>query len=115
MTPFFRFMLTAAYESLKNVQKEILPSIDFLLMRELAATLREKKKITERQKSLLDVMLTSVPSVTLDELYTHPALRGYYAGVSRVTARRDLAKLSGMNVLTLVDNRMIINFNILKI
>ena len=115
MTPFFRFMLTAAYESLKNVQKEILPSIDFLLMRELAAALREKKKITERQKSLLDVMLTSVPSVTLDELYAHPALRGYYAGVSRVTARRDLAKLSGMNVLTPVDDRMIINFNILKI
>ena len=115
MTPFFRFMLTAVYESLKNIQKEILPSINFLLMRELAAALREKKKITERQKSLLDVMLTSVPSVTMDELYTHPALRGYYTGVSKVTARRDLVKLLRMKVLTSVDNRIIINFNILKV
>ena len=115
MTPFFRFFLNAFYEELKIIRDEIIPYINTLLMKDVITYFKESKKITQRQMDLLNVMLDYDMEIEFDDLYRDPALMGYYMKVSRSTARRDLRKLTDMELLSLEDKKYRVSLAYLKI
>lgn len=116
MTPFFSFVLTGAYESLKIVQQEIIPLLEKFIMRDFITFLCRTKKITDRQKTLLDILLEHPHhELTLEVLFTEPLFRGHYLGkVSSMTARRDLHRLRSAGLLIEGKAGLVLNWKYLS-
>ncbi|MBO4316894.1 MAG: Fic family protein [Mailhella sp.] len=99
MTPFYVFFLTAACEQLDALLGEMTPMLRAFILRGHVAGLFSGKRISRRQKALLDIMLDKGTAVDLLALYEDPAFAGHYRQVSKATARRDLIKLADMGLL----------------
>lgn len=116
MTPFFSFVLSGVYESLKTVQQEIIPLLEKFIMRDFITFLRRTKKINDRQRALLEMLLEHPRrEITLDALFSDPLFRGYYVGkVSTMTARRDLHKLRTEELLIEGTAGLVLNWKYLS-
>ncbi len=117
MTPFFSFVLTGVYDSLKTVQQEIIPLLEKFIMRDFIIFLRRTKKITDRQKALLDILLDHpLHELTLNTLFSDPVYKGLYIGkVSTMTARRDLHRLRSEGLLIQGKTGLVLNWKYLSI
>ena len=114
MTPFFQFFLTAFYEEMKLIQKEIIPMLKIFMLRDVVDILGKGKKITKRQQALLEILLRNGDNVSLDDLYERAEFSGYYKNVTQSTARRDLKKLTYMDLLIQQDKRYSLNLDYLN-
>ena len=114
MTPFFQFFLTAFYEEMKLIQKEIIPMLKIFMLRDVVDILGKGKKITKRQQALLEILLRNGDNVSLDDLYERAEFSGYYKNVTQSTARRDLKKLTYMDLLIQQDKRYSLNVDYLN-
>lgn len=114
MTPFYRFFLSAFYEEMKLIQKEIIPLLKVFMLRDFVSFLGKSKMITKRQQALLEILLRNGGMVSLDELYESPEFSGHYKNVTQSTARRDLKKLSESELLIQQGKHFAINLDYLN-
>ncbi len=100
-TPFIRFVLNAAVESLTLIKGEIISFIRRFALRDYYLHMKQQKQITQRQFDLLNLLLDHPFDFTLKSLFSDLPFSILYQSVSVQTARRDLKKLKTMNFLSL--------------
>jgi Fic family protein len=114
VTPFIELMLTASIESLKGIKNLIIYFIRKFSLRDLYNLQKNRKAITKRQFDLLSLLLDNQINFTLKDLLEKTPFSILYDKVSTQTARRDLKKLSDMNLLTTSeDNKYCLNLRVL--
>ena len=113
MTPFFKFYLEACITSLRSLQEEMNVWLNRFIFRDYVTFLKKGHSISKRQEMLLDIMLDDNKPISLNALYETAKYRALYAGVSLATARRDLRKLSALELLKKTENTYRINFGLL--
>lgn len=116
VTPFIEFVLRGCVESLKEIKQRITFYIRKLTLKDHYTFLKVNKKITHRQHELLLALLEEHEqySFVLNDLFSIPLFRILYTSVSERTARRDLHKLRDMRLLSVIDNRHILNWRSLN-
>ena len=112
-TPFIKFVLQGAVDSLNEIKEGIMLDIRFLVMRDYYNFLRNTKKVTQRQYDLLNLLLDRPKSFSLQDLFNVPPFNTLYRNITERTARRDSKKLSEMNLIRLEQNKFRLNINIL--
>lgn len=105
VTPFLRFMLKGVGESLNKIKDDVTQRIRELVMRDFYSTLHAARIITQRQHDLLSNLLHYGGTVSLKDLFQEPPYNALYRNVSERTARRDLAKLMELKVLSSENDR----------
>ncbi|MBN2284592.1 MAG: Fic family protein [Deltaproteobacteria bacterium] len=112
VTPFITFVLDGVMDSLKEIEEGVVSHLRILLMRDFAAFLRNAKKITQRQKDLIDTMLEhgSYAGIVLQDLIHNLPYKTLYRGTSERTARRDLKRLCDLNLLLAEQGKYKLNF-----
>lgn len=113
MTPFFKFYLEACITSLKNFQSEMNIWLCRLIFSDYTSFLKKTRKISVRQKMLLDIMLDDIKPISLSFLYEEAKYRALYTNVSQATARRDLRKLFDLGLLEKKEDNYRLNFGLL--
>lgn len=114
MTPFFRFFLSAFYAEMCIIQEEIIPLLKLFMLRDFVDFLGKNKSVTKRQQALLKILLGGIEDVSLDELYERAEFSGHYKNVAQSTARRDLKKLTDMELLIQKGKRYSLNVDYLN-
>ncbi len=99
LTPFLEFMLRAFIASLHEIKERLSGVIRQLAMESYITFLRGQKTITQRQSDLLQIMLETKDTFSLQDLFNKPIFSALYRHVSERTARRDIAKLTDMNLI----------------
>lgn len=116
ITPFIEFYLKAAVESLSKIKESIFYFIRIFSLKDFYKYKNQQREITTRQLDLLTLLSdysTNINFILKDLLMT-PPLSLLYRNVSTQTARRDLAKLSRLNLLTLNgDGKYSLNLRVL--
>lgn len=106
ITPFVEFTLKGVIDSLQNMKDRIALFIRKLVLRDYIHFLGHNKSLSKRQIDLLTLMLDNWGvSFTLNELSGTMPFSMLYRRVSTLTARRDLKKLSELNLLALDESR----------
>ncbi len=114
VTPFIKFMLTASVESLKGIKNSIINFIRKFSLRDLYNFEGNRKAINKRQFDLLSLLLDNQINFALNDLLKKTPFSILYDKVSTQTARRDIKKLTAMNLLTIFeDNKYCINLRVL--
>ena len=113
MTPFFKFYLEACITSLRSLQEDMNVWLNRFIFRDYVTFLKKGHSISKRQEMLLDIMLDDNKPISLNALYETAKYRALYAGVSLATARRDLRKLSALELLKKTEKTYRINFGLL--
>ena len=113
MTPFFKFYLEACITSLRSLQEEMNVWLNRLIFRDYVTFLKKGHAISKRQEMLLDIMLDDNKPISLNALYETAKYKALYTNVSQATARRDLRKLSALELLKKTENTYRINFGLL--
>lgn len=114
VTPFLEFMLKASVESLQGIKESIICFIRKFSLRDLYTFEKQNKKITKRQFDLLSLLLDNPIEFTLKDVIEKYPFSILYRRVSTQTARRDLNRLSKMNLLNYSnDNKYSLNFRAL--
>ncbi len=114
ITPFLEFVLRAAVFSLKEIKETIIYDIRRLSLRELYFRKKEEKAITTRQFDLLSLLLDNQFEFTLKDLIETRPISLLYNKTSVQTARRDIKKLTGLNLLTTnPDGKCFLNLRVL--
>lgn len=101
ITPFVKFVLKGAIESLNEVRSHITSHIRKSVLQGYFIELQHNKKISKRQLEFLN-LLVELPKnheVTINGIQRELPFRTLYASVSNRTARRDLMKLHELNLL----------------
>ncbi|MBW2558926.1 MAG: Fic family protein [Deltaproteobacteria bacterium] len=116
VTPFIRFVLDGVMDSLQEIEKGVVSSLQRLLMRDYLAFLRNAKTITQRQNDLIDIILHSEPyaEIILQDLTNTSPYKNLYRGISERTARRDLQKLCDLPLLLQEHGKYKLNFGIFQ-
>jgi len=116
VTPFIEFALNAAVHSLTKIKESIVYFIRKFALRDYYTFQKQQKAITKRQFDLLSLLLDYPVFFVFnikDLLYV-PPFSFLYNRVGTQTARRDLKKLSSMELILLDDKgKYILNFRIL--
>jgi len=112
-SPFVKFCLTGAVESLKEIKETITWFIRKLTLRDYYNFLRQKKGISQRQHDLLSLLLDYGSSFTHQDLHTEEPFRILYRKVSTRTSTRDLKKLTLMDILIAKDKVYSLNLKML--
>lgn len=115
MTTFLEFVLKGVIDALNIIKDRITLFIRKFTLREYYAVLKSSKQITERQHNFL-VMLLELEygkPFTLEDLFNVFPLKILYEKISERTARRDLKKLSKLDLLVLENNKYDLNFFVL--
>ncbi len=99
-TPFIRFCLEGAVESLTIIKERIVYFIRKFTLRDYYRHERQQKNLTARQYELLGLLLDNPVSFTLKDLYERKPFSLLYGKATTQTARRDLKKLTSMKFLT---------------
>ncbi|MFH1036355.1 MAG: Fic family protein [Pseudomonadota bacterium] len=99
VTPFVQFVLQAFIAALYEIKDRMTSAIRQFALREHVARLRQAKQLTQRQLSLLTLLLDSSLTFSLPDLFHEPKLAILYRGVSERTARRDLERLLGQRLI----------------
>jgi Fic family protein len=105
ITPFIEFYLKAVIESLTKIKELIFYFIRIFSLKDYYKQKNRQRKITKRQLDLLNLLtdFSTNTFFTLKDLSMTPPFSLLYRDVSTQTARRDLAKLSSLNLLTMAD------------
>ncbi len=98
VTPFLAFVLEGVIDSLNEIRGGITDNLQILIMRDYVAYLREKKRVSQRQCDLINMLLSKWRPVTLQDLLTVTPFNALYRTVSERTARRDLQKLADKSI-----------------
>ena len=114
MTIFLKFMLQGVIESLNEIKDNIYFRIRLLLLRDYCAFLKNERTMTQRQHDLSSMLLEILKPITLKDLFSTSPYNTLYRNVCERTARRDLAKLLNLNILSQKENgEYILNTNAL--
>lgn len=114
VTPFLEFVLKGLIQSLEEVKERVTSFIRVFTLRSHFDILRTNKRITQRQNDLLHSLIETYESFTLEDLFRKTPLSILYREVSERTARRDIERLSKMNLLNKTkDGRYILNLRAL--
>ena len=115
VSPFIKFVLKGVIDSLEEIKNRITYFIRRLALRDYFAALHREKAIIQRQHDLLTLLLQlqDAKPFKLQDLFNTPSMNALYRNVSERTARRDLKKLMGMNLLTCVNDQYTLNLEAL--
>ena len=115
MTEFIKFALKGVIESLKEIKGRITSNIRLLVTRDYLHFLREKKRITQRQFDLIYILMGDggFNPISLKDLFNKSPYNTLYRHVSERTARRDIAKLLELNILTHENDHYILDIHAL--
>ena len=100
VTPFLEFTLSAHLKSLKEINESVTSSIRKIALKDYFFTLRSSRELTDKQYNLVTSLLTDPTPVRLSDLFKVNPYRVIYSSSCERTARRDLSKLTEMNLLT---------------
>jgi len=109
MTPFLSFCLEGAVRAYKLITDMSVTGLRAISVREYIRRLRHQKKITERQKDLLEIIYQYDKPFDLNELLTNPIFAGLYKSVTENTARNDIKRLKELDLITTCDNSYTFN------
>ena len=113
-TPFLKFCLEAAVDSLARIKETIVFFIRKFSLRDFYLSEKQKKNLTDRQFELLYLLLDTPVNFTMKELLTNRPLSILYSRVTTQTARRDLKKLASEKLLIIDEKgRYSLNFRVL--
>jgi Fic family protein len=105
MTPFLVFCLDGAARAYRLFTDMAVSGLRAIGLKDYIRTLRTQKKITERQKALLDILFVFERPFTFADLLTNPVFSGLYKGYTENTARNDIKRLKELNIITSEDGR----------
>ena len=116
VTPFLKFVLEGAIDSLNEIKSGVIHHLQLLLMRDYAAYLKEKKLVSQRQYDLIFMLLSNKRPISLQDLHRLSPFTALYRNVSERTARRDLQKLvdKKIGILKNVDDQFHLNYERFK-
>lgn len=102
VTPFLEFVFKGIVESLNEIKERITYFIRIFTLRDYYDYLQKERTITQRQHDFLITLLENRPGpFTIKDMFMTPPLNVLYRSVSERTAKRDLKKLSGGDLLLL--------------
>jgi Fic family protein len=114
ITPFLRFCLEGAVDSLTRMKEAIVSFIRKFSLRDYYRSERKTKRLTARQFELLDLLLDNPVTFTLKDLHDSKTFSILYGKASTQTARRDLKKLAAQGLLLGDENnKYTLNFRVL--
>mgnify|MGYP001319169402 CR=1 FL=1 len=99
MTPFLIFCLEGSVRAYKLITDMAVTGLRAISVREYIRKLRSMKKITERQKDLLEIIYSYDKPFDLHELLTNPVFAGLYRNVTENTARNDIKRMKELNLI----------------
>ena len=101
VTPFLEFALNGVVETLSEIKERIILFIRIFALQDYYLYLKNHKDLTQRQYDLLLLLVHdfTFETFTLHDLLEKSPFSLLYKKVSTQTARRDLKKLTAMNVL----------------
>ena len=105
MTPFLVFCLDGATRAYRLLTDMAVSGLRAIGLRDYIRTLRAQKKITERQKELLEILFVYEKPFTFAELLTNPVFSGLYKGYTENTARNDIKRMKELNIVTSSDGK----------
>ena len=105
ITPFLEFALNARLECLKKANTIITLSMRKLALRDYFMSLRGEKLLTAKQYDLVSNLLANPKPISLAGIFKTNPYRMIYSSSCERTARRDLSKLTDMNLLTPRENK----------
>lgn len=105
LTPILEFALKARLECLKKTKRIITSSMRELALRDYFLSLRGEKLLTAKQFDLISNLLSDPKPISLTEIFKTNPYRMIYSSSCERTARRDLGKLTEMNLLTPRENK----------
>ena len=109
MTPFLSFCLEGSARAYKLITDMAVTGLRAISVREYIRRLRADKKITERQRDLLEIIYSYDKPFDLHELLTNPVFAGLYRSVTENTARNDIKRMSELNLIKSENGRYIFN------
>lgn len=109
MTPFLSFCLEGSVRAYKLITDMAVTGLRAISVREYIRKLRETKKITERQKDLLEIIYSYDKPFDLHELLTNPVFAGLYRNVTENTARNDIKRMKELNLIKNEDGKFLFN------
>lgn len=104
-TPFLKFVLEAVNSCLDELKNRVYGYLYDLTMREFLHIMKNDGDINARQHDLVLLMMEEERDVTLTGLQTEKPFVYLFKDVTEQTARRDLKKLSDLNLLKSVDGK----------
>ena len=114
ITPFIRFVLNGVISSINDIKNSIEWNIRDLVLRDYIKFRRDTRLITQRQSDLMHILLDKPGAViTSKELFSAHPFRILYRKVSQDTAKRDLKRLTGLNLLLREDGSYKLNRHVL--
>lgn len=100
LTPFLEFVLSGLLQSVEELQENVHAFIRILAFRGFVDSMRQARGITQRQHDLLHILIRYPnKSFTLKEIQTDALFAPLYRKASEQTARRDIKRLTGRNLL----------------
>ncbi len=112
-TPFLKFVLGALHDSLEIIKTRVDYLIRMLVIKDYVDIMRQEKVITQRQYDLLNILVDNNVPLTLLGLFNEGHFKVIYREVSERTARRDLAKLTKLNLLLHEEDKYKLNVHVL--
>jgi len=109
MTPFLCFCLEGAVRAYKLITDMAVTGLRAISVREYIRRIRSEKKITERQKDLLEILYRYDKPFNLHELLTNPIFAGLYRNVTENTARNDIKRLKELKMIVPENDMFIFN------
>lgn len=109
MTPFLAFCLEGAVRAYKLTTDMAVTGLRAISVREYIRRLRTLKKVTERQKDLLEIIYQYDKPFDLNELLTNPIFAGLYKSVTENTARNDIKRLKELSLIRVTGNSYTFN------
>ncbi len=111
MTPFLIFYLNGMLESLRAIKESVLSDIRILALKDYCDTLRRDKILTKRQRDFLKLLLNMHKKVIFNAKNL-PATSPFdllYRQVTYNTAKNDINRLLGLNLIEPVEHGYRIN------
>jgi len=109
LTEFIEFVYRGHLDSLQEIKSRIIYLIRKNTLRDYFHYLQKEKKIGRRQYDFANILLDYGNSFILEDLFTKSPFNILYRGVSERTARRDVQKLSAINLLLVKDGKYELN------
>lgn len=114
ITPFVEFYIDATVKSITKIKESIVYFIRIFSLRDFYTHQNKQRIITKRQFDLLSIMIDDPKPIDINTLTLTPPFSFLYKNFSTQTARRDLAKLSNMRLISPDDKgKYHINFRVL--
>jgi len=104
-TPFLKFVLEAVNSCLDELKNRVYGYLYDLTMREYLNIIKNDGEMNNRQYELVQLMMDGDFEISLTTLQTEKPFVYLYQKVTEQTARRDLKKLSDLNIIKSEDGR----------